>query len=186
MPGTVSFPLLMAISSPALQLGFAHAKINRDYIVKPEFDGSETHAAIQKWISLNSFAARILGSKLQESFNLGVWELRDGLEEKHPSEAARDTHLSTASEWLLHAGEELHRFSSAAAGSLNDWEVSVTSTGSLVPAPSKGPSLTRWSFWKTRLGELSQEMSHEAKEEGLKERVDGVVAKMDLIEKGDK
>ncbi|ATY59651.1 hypothetical protein CCM_09380 [Cordyceps militaris CM01] len=153
---------------------------------KPELDGKEDHASLQRWISLNSFAARILGHRIQSSFNLGLWELRAGLEEKHPSEASRDLHLSTASEWLWHAGDELHRLSSAAAGSLKQEEVDLTKAGSLVEAPIKGPSKDRWTFWKKRLGELSSEMSCAAKEEGLKERVDGVVKKMSTIEKGGK
>ncbi|TQV98193.1 hypothetical protein IF1G_03936 [Cordyceps javanica] len=153
---------------------------------KPELkQGKEDHAALQKWISLNSFAARILGHQLQSSFNLGLWELRAGLEEKHPSEASRDLHLNTASEWLWHAGDELHRLSGAAA-TLKQDEVDVTRTGSLVDAPSKGPSKDRWAFWKKRLGDLSSDLSCAAKEEGLKERVDGVIKKMDTIEKGGK
>ncbi|OAA78933.1 hypothetical protein LEL_02419 [Akanthomyces lecanii RCEF 1005] len=152
---------------------------------KPEFDGKEDHASLQKWISLNSFAARILGSRVQSSFNLGLWELRAGLEEKHSSDASRDLHLNTASEWLWHAGEELHRLSTA-AGTLDQQELDVTKTGSLVEAPAKGPSKDRWTFWKKRLTELSSDLSCAAKEEGLKERVDGVVSKMSSIEKGNK
>ncbi|KAM3457655.1 hypothetical protein NHJ6243_007744 [Beauveria neobassiana] len=153
--------------------------------VKPELDGKEDHAAVQKWISLNSFAARILGHRIQSSFNLGLWELRAGLEEKHPSEASRDLHLNTASEWLWHAGDELHRLSTA-ANTLNQQELDITKTGSLVEVPGKGPSKDRWVFWKKRLGELSSELSCAAKEEGLKERVDGVVKKMSTLEKGGK
>ncbi|KAM3481519.1 hypothetical protein MY8738_004458 [Beauveria namnaoensis] len=149
---------------------------------KPELDGKEDHAAVQKWISLNSFAARLLGHRIQSSFNLGLWELRAGLEEKHPSEASRDLHLNTASEWLWHAGDELHRLSTA-ANTLNQQELDITKTGSLVEVPGKGPSKDRWVFWKKRLGELSSELSCAAKEEGLKERVDGVVKKMSTLEK---
>lgn len=64
----------------------------------------------------------------------------------------------------------------------------MTKTGSLAAAaaPAKGPSKDRWTFWKKRLAELSSELSSTAKEEGLKERVDGVVAKMATIEQGSK
>ncbi len=163
----------------------ARAETLTQSTVKPEFDGKEDHASLQKWISLNSFAARILGSRMQSSFNLGLWELRAGLEEKHSSDASRDLHLNTASEWLWHAGEELHRLSTA-AGTLHQQELDVTKTGSLVEAPAKGPSKDRWTFWKKRLTELSSDLSCAAKEEGLKERVDGVVSKMSSIEKGNK
>ncbi|OAA70235.1 hypothetical protein ISF_02209 [Cordyceps fumosorosea ARSEF 2679] len=149
---------------------------------KPELDGTEDHASLQKWISLNSFAARILGHKIQSSFNLGLWELRAGLEEKHPSDASRDLHLNTTSEWLWHAGNELYRLSYN--GTLSQGDVDMTKTGSLVAVPTKGLSKDRWTFWKKRLGELSSEMSCAAKEEGLKERVDGVIQKMSTIEKG--
>ncbi|KAJ6785569.1 hypothetical protein PWT90_10664 [Aphanocladium album] len=158
---------------------------------KPDFedkDEKKDKVALQKWISLNSFAARIFGRKIQSSFNLGLWELRAGLEEKHPSEASRDLHLNTASEWLYHAGDELWRISNAAA-TLGQDEVDVTATGSLVEessAAAKGPSRERWTFWKKRLRELTSEMSHATKEEGLKERVDGVINKMNTIEKGKK
>lgn len=124
---------------------------------------------------------------MQSSFNLGLWELRAGLEEKHASEASRDLHLNTASEWLWHAGAELHRLSTAAGdGALDQQEVDVTKTGSLVESSAKGPSKDRWTFWKKRLAELSSDLSCAAKEEGLKERVDGVVSKMSSIEKGNK
>lgn len=150
---------------------------------KPELDGKEDHAELQKWVSLNSFAARILGKQLQSSFHLALWELRAALEEKHASEAARDLHLKTASEWIWHAGGELHRLSQEhVKTALPEDQLKITGTGGLVTTETKGPSKERWAFWKQRFGELSQELSHAAKEEGLKERVDGVVSVMDLIE----
>ena len=69
------------------------------------FDGSDRdNEAIREWISLNSFAARMFGTKLQSWDNFAIWELRSGLEEPPLSTpSAKETSLATACEWITHA-----------------------------------------------------------------------------------
>ncbi|KAH0492640.1 hypothetical protein TgHK011_007585 [Trichoderma gracile] len=129
----------------------------------PNFDGSPEEATeIAQWISLNSFAARLLGASAQSWTNFALWELRDGLEEPLPNDQARDTHLTTASEWIIHAGKVLHDEGRKNA-QLDDWDVRALRPGSLFEGGSSGFSQQRWSFWKKRLQELSAEADGRAK-----------------------
>lgn len=127
-------------------------------LVSIKFDGSEKDKAnIQEWVSLNSFAARLLGASLQDWINFAVWELRAGLEEPLSTAAAKDMHLTTASEWLLHAGKVLHA-EGAKAKKLEDHEARVLASGSLLKDQS-GATPQRWEFWKQRLAVLGGETS---------------------------
>ncbi|KAM0252878.1 hypothetical protein ACHAQJ_007508 [Trichoderma viride] len=129
----------------------------------PEFNNSPDQATkIAQWISLNSFAARLLGSSVQSWTNFALWELRDRLEEPLPSEQARDTHLTTASEWITHAGKVLYDEARKGA-QLDEEKVQSLRPGSLLEGGSSGFSEARWNFWKKKLEELSVGASAEAK-----------------------
>lgn len=121
-------------------------------------DGSEADKArVQEWISLNAFAARILGAKIQSWMNFAIWELRAGLEEPLTSASAKDLHLATASAWLTHAGKALH--TEAALGVKPEGqEAKILQGGSLIKEVT-GNTTERWQFWKKRLAELAPEAS---------------------------
>ncbi|KAG8423719.1 hypothetical protein J3458_000588 [Metarhizium acridum] len=121
----------------------------------PDFDGSEKdNATIQEWISLNSFAARIYGASLQPWVNLGIWELRSGLEEAPEDRPnAKDTRIATAYEWIVHAGKELYA-NGRQAQQLDAMEQRALKPGSLLKIEASGLSNDRWSFWRERIGVL--------------------------------
>ncbi|PTB77829.1 hypothetical protein M440DRAFT_1421569 [Trichoderma longibrachiatum ATCC 18648] len=129
----------------------------------PDFEGSPEDAAkIAEWLSLNSFAARLLGASAAFWTNFALWELRDGLEEPLSNEEARDTHLTTASEWMIRAGKVLYDEVRKNV-ELDEHDVRALAPGSLFEGGSPGSSQQRWTFWKKRLQELSAEAGAEAK-----------------------
>ncbi len=144
--------------------------------MSPNYDGTDSDALLQGWISLNSFAARTLYLR-PNAYNLGIWQLRSALEEPLPEKpAAQHTQLAAACEWLTHAGKQLHSLSTQ--GTADEHTVQVTEAGSQFGGRG-GPSQERWQFWKTRLGDLAPEVTSE----GLKERIEGVVEVMNSMEK---
>lgn len=132
----------------------------------PEFDDSPEQAAkIARWTALNSFAARLLGSAVRLWTNFALWELRDGLEEPPVNDQARDTHLITASEWIIHAGPVLCGAALDRAR-LDEHDTQSLRPGSLYEGGSAGFSRERWNFWVDRLDELrSAATDEEVKEE---------------------
>ncbi|KHO01789.1 uncharacterized protein MAM_00790 [Metarhizium album ARSEF 1941] len=126
-----------------------------EWNLSPDFDGSEKDdATVQEWISLNSFAARIYGASLQSWENLGIWELRAGLEETPEDRPnAKDTRIATAYEWIVHAGKELYA-NGRQAKQLDAMEKRALKTGSLLKIETSGLSNDRWNFWRERLGVL--------------------------------
>lgn len=152
--------------------------ISRDYSVIPKFDGSDKDAeTIAAWISLNSFTARMLGASLQPFTNFAIWGLRSALEEPSSSEPnARDANLEVACEWFTHAGRVLHD-KSREAEKLEDADARMLRTGEALEA-QPGFSEQRWTFWREKLSEMSDETSDAA----LKERVHKVVGTMKGLE----
>ncbi|PTB68946.1 hypothetical protein BBK36DRAFT_1157184 [Trichoderma citrinoviride] len=129
----------------------------------PDFnDSPEDATKTAQWLSLNTFAARLLGASVQSWTNLALWELRDGLEEPLPSGQARDTHLTAASEWIVQAGRVLYAEVRNKA-QLDERHVRALGPGSMLEGGSSGFNRQRWAFWKKRLQELSGEASGTAK-----------------------
>ncbi|RFU81863.1 hypothetical protein TARUN_326 [Trichoderma arundinaceum] len=129
----------------------------------PNFDSSPEEATkIAQWISLNSFAARLLGSSVQSWTNFALWELRDGLEEPLPTQQAKDTHLITASEWITHAGRVLEGEGQKGT-QLDENDTRALAAGTLLVEGGSGFSETRWRFWSKRLEELGADAGAEAK-----------------------
>ena len=128
-------------------------------------------SASPEWTSLNSFAARLLGNSTQSWNNFGIWELRSALEEPSRSSADRDGHLSSASEWILHAGNVLRAKEGMAE--LDDMEKRMLKGGSLFKG-EPGLSDERWAFWKQRF----QELGGQVEDQELKQKIDKVVEKM--------
>ena len=132
----------------------------------PDYDGSDKdRQTIREWISINSFAARLYGAGLQNWVNLGIWELRPGLEEPLSDKPGdRATHLATACEWIEHAGERL-RADGTQAQTLDEMEQRALKTGSLLEG-SPGLSEKRWQFWQKRIAELSADAAPEDRARG--------------------
>jgi hypothetical protein len=141
--------------------------------VSPDFDGSEQDAAtIQEWISLNSFAARIYGASLQSWVNLGIWELRSGLEEPPEDRPnAKDTRIATAYEWIVHAGKELYA-NGQQVQKLDAMEQRALKPGSLLKMEAAGLSKERWRFWRERMGVLGAGAGSGAAKEKAQKAVD--------------
>ncbi|KAH6605692.1 hypothetical protein Trco_004845 [Trichoderma cornu-damae] len=131
----------------------------------PEFDNNSPQQAttIAQWVSLNSFAARLLGSSVQSWTNFALWELRDALEEPPPTEQAKDMRLTTASEWIEHAGLQLER-EGRKGTQLDEHDARALGPGSLLEGADSGFSKERWRFWGARLEELSAGASAETQE----------------------
>lgn len=143
------------------------------------YDGSDSdNAKIQEWISLNSFAARIFGANLQTWVNLAIWEFRSGLEEPPlSSQAAKDTALATACEWITHAGKALHE-QGRQVQQLDAMERRALKPGKLFESGEPGLSDERWRFWRERMGV----MGAGAGSGGLKERAQKAVERMKELE----
>ncbi|PNY23326.1 Uncharacterized protein TCAP_06734 [Tolypocladium capitatum] len=147
--------------------------------MSPMYDGSDKdNAAIQEWISLNSFAARILGANLQTWVNLAIWEFRSGLEEPPlSSQAAKETALATACEWVTHAGKALHE-QGRRVQQLDAMEQRALKAGTLFEGGKPGLSDERWQFWRERMGVLGAE----AGSGELRERAQRAVERMKELE----
>ncbi|KAL7955514.1 hypothetical protein V8C34DRAFT_244496 [Trichoderma compactum] len=139
------------------------AVVREEWNASPEFDNKPDQATkIAQWLSLNSFAARLLSASVQDWTNFAIWELRDGLEEPLSTDEARDTHLVTASEWFTQAGQVLYDETKNSI-ELDSQATRALSPGSLIEGTKSGFNEKRWSFWKKRLEELSADASAEAK-----------------------
>lgn len=163
------------------QCAFSNPKTDALFcdIARPSFDGTGQDAsAVSEWVSLNSFAARILGVGLQDWDNFAIWELRATLEEADStSESIKDAQLATACEWITQAGKYLHEKGRKGV-TLDDADARSLKTGKLLPDVKPGLSDERWTFWRERLAELSKGASNDA----LKEKVERVVKLMKTLE----
>ncbi|QYS95712.1 hypothetical protein H0G86_002988 [Trichoderma simmonsii] len=139
------------------------AVMREEWNASPDFDNKPDQATkIAQWLSLNSFAARLLGASVSDWTNFAIWELRDGLEEQLSTDEARDTHLITASEWITQAGQVLYKETKNSV-ELDSQATQALSPGSLIDGTKSGFNEERWSFWKQRLEELSANARAEAK-----------------------
>lgn len=131
----------------------------------------------QEWVSLNSFAARLLGTSTTSWTNFGLWEIRSALEET-PSTTAhlRETVLFAACEWVLHAGPVLYE-ESQSHRELDDHDARSLMPGELV---STGPGFSkeRWVFWRERFAVLGGQAG-----EDVRGRVEETVALMKELER---
>ncbi|KAL7788818.1 hypothetical protein V8C43DRAFT_287180 [Trichoderma afarasin] len=144
------------------------AVMREEWNASPEFDGKPDQATkIAQWLSINSFAARLLGASVSDWTNFAIWELRDGLEEPVSTDEARDTHLITASEWITQAGQVLYNETKNSI-ELDSQTTQALRPGSLVEGTKSGFNEERWSFWKKQLEELSAKASAEAKKRAEK------------------
>ncbi|KAK7220966.1 hypothetical protein V2G26_008969 [Clonostachys chloroleuca] len=126
----------------------------------PKFDGSDKdNAAISSWISLNSFAARLLGSSITSGTEFAIWALRDGLEEEHDSSAELNGHIAVTHEWVVNAGQVL--LNGAAKNQELDDTQKRTLKGGKLFGGEPGLNKERWTFWQQRVEELSSKTDNE-------------------------
>ena len=104
----------------------------------------------QKWINLNSFAARILGHGLEHWDSYAIWELRAALEEPTKAKSIMNCEVAAAAEWILHAEERLTGMFHEDVGPVVARE---TEPGALYQGKA-GLCRARWAFWKMRFAEI--------------------------------
>lgn len=136
--------------------------------------GKADPEAIARWISLNSFASRLLGSGTQDWVNFAIWEIRDALEETPVSDAHRDCSVSAAVEWFLYSGELLRTRRLARSEDLDGMEKRMFQGGKLFGGEA-GLSDERWAFWTQRLRTLAEEVG----EADIKAKIEQALKKMD-------
>ena len=136
----------------------AGALLTRDPTA-PTSDGeAPNEESARKWISLNSFAARVLNKDLADWTDFAVWQLRSSLEEPVRAGAVADCDVAAAAEWILRGGEGL--FARLEEGDLADDEARRTKPGSLYRGKA-GLCRARWEFWKGRFGDVGDEVDEE-------------------------
>ncbi|OJJ50303.1 hypothetical protein ASPZODRAFT_128923 [Penicilliopsis zonata CBS 506.65] len=141
----------------------------RDNWISPTYQGKVPEAQdAEKWKSLNSFAARMLGKRLGSWWNFAMWELQAALEEEYKDQAIADCNVTVACEWIVHSGDYIFEQIGNADGQ--------SEQGPLYSGPP-GLCLERWNFWKRRLREMSQLVSGPLKHEVLSaaDRMDKLV-----------
>ena len=132
---------------------------------------SLTPADSARWVSFNSFVARLLDSSIVPWIELPIWSLRESLESDLstlPTPLHRDTQILTACHWAVWARDLILR-QSQASKELSESETRSLRPGELYDGPS-GYSLPRLRFWESRLRELKDQ-------EGLSEQVKAAVEK---------
>lgn len=113
--------------------------------------GNEAEEKIKEWINLNSFVARLLSISLAPWTVLGVWALRDALEEESSGRKV-ECDIAVAKEWLQHGGPVLRQQTLAAENK----EERIMAGGTLYQGPAK-LCPERWNFWKERLSQISDQ-----------------------------
>lgn len=132
---------------------------------EPAFDDeTAVEEAAQKWINLNSFAARLLNSGLGKWTNFGIWELREGLEEPSQAKPVVNCRVAVAAEWILRAGEGL--FAQLSEKDLSDDDARITQGGTLYDGKA-GLCRARWEFWKMRFAEVSKQVDKDVAERAI-------------------
>jgi len=119
-----------------------------------------------QWLNLNSFVARLLGSR--EVFfasSFAIWQLRKGLEEYLAEDLrsdfqspvpAVDSKVAVACEWLIHAGPTILEESLLESQGLLALDEDRRKSLRAGPVFSGHPgfNIERWGFWKRRLWKL--------------------------------
>jgi hypothetical protein len=125
----------------------------------PTFETASEDAK-QEWISLNSFSARLLNVGLLGGTNIPIWALQEALEEDILFEPARAT-IVAAAEWILHARNAL--FTRISEEPANPDTLQATAQGPLYEGKA-GLPLERWTFWKRRFREISDDLEEPVKQ----------------------
>lgn len=142
----------------------------------PISNGAEpTPCSAQQWISLNSYAARLLGLRLGHWTHLAVWTLMTALEQ--PPKVYRSSlncAVAAAAEWIIHSGyfiferiTELGTDGRSGERRGEGDESSRVSVGPLFKGKA-GLTMERWHFWKQRFGEVRKLLDAQAKKKAIK------------------
>jgi hypothetical protein len=139
--------------------------------------------ALDEWLNLNSFIARLFGGLVRGFMGFAVWVMRYGLEEdsRHMgSESISDTRIHVACEWIKQGGQRLLRESLLNSLSIkpeNANHGSSSARGSLYTGIG-GFNLERWVFWKRRLTELRKGVGA-----SIHAPIDEAITTMTVVEK---
>jgi hypothetical protein len=128
-----------------------------------------------KWLSLNSFVARLKREDLIYGTYFAIWQLRDAVEEENPVREVANCKISVACEWIIRSGIELYR---EALNGVTQGDESVMSSGPLYKG-QLGLCPERWLFWKSRLSNVSMD---EVDEEVVK-MAQQAVGEMERVER---
>lgn len=142
--------------------------------VNPIANDSSDEKERSAWISINSFIARLHGALVITSTNYAIWSLRSALEERLDAAWQIQCAVSTAHEWIVHAGPTLYKVSQSPE-KLDEAAQRSLRGGELTKA-GPGLSIERWAFWKARLEELGRGEGGE--------KAEGVVGEMIETEGG--
>ena len=94
-----------------------------------------------------------------------MWALRDALEEDISFEPARATIVLAAAEWILHARNTL--FTRVSKEPANPDTLQATAQGPLYEGKAGLPP-ERWTFWKRRFREMSDDLKEPVKQAAIK------------------
>ena len=116
---------------------------------------------MEKWVNLNSFAARLLGMNLPQWDNYAIWQLRSTLEEPSQRKEILNCEVSAAAQWMLQGGADLFK---RLDGDLSDEETRMTKPGSLYDGRA-GLCRERWDFWKKRFADVGEQVDSDPGQE---------------------
>ncbi|RSL44806.1 hypothetical protein CEP54_014535 [Fusarium duplospermum] len=153
----------------------------RDFWFDPTELDDWTPEAVSEWRNLNSFVARFKTETFTRWFNLPVWQLRGGLEEKLDKGPILNSRLWIATEWILHYGEIIFEYQ-ASEEVLEESSARSLRGGSLCLgiAPL---SWERMAFWKKRLAEMWSEREALGLSNKLAKKVVKAAEKIDEFER---
>jgi hypothetical protein len=143
----------------------------REFFYIPESPSPEDHS---KWLSLNSFAARLTGEGVLEGIHLALYQLRIALEEENVTREDANSNISVASVWIIRSGLRLYLKS---RNTVLPEKPRMQETGSLYGGPS-GLCPERWQFWKLRFSKVMDEVDEE-----VAKMVRQAIDRMEFIEK---
>jgi len=124
-------------------------------LLRDDWCGPPTPEKAGEWLNLNSFTARITSEGLIDGSILGLWEIREALEEENSTKAIANCNISVASEWIIRSGTKLYSEVLNAAP-LDESEARATMGGDLYKGQA-GFCQERWDFWKFRLSMVNKD-----------------------------
>lgn len=137
-----------------------------------------TEAEMNKWKNQNSFNARLTGPEWAPWLNFPIWQLRSALEEPPLKGPVQECRVWIATEWLIRCAEKLLEYQGSGQGPLN-----VLKTGSLCSEDIPQLGISRWEFWKKRLGEFAANAESFEFEGVILERISESLKRMEAAQK---
>lgn len=106
--------------------------------------------AYDRWVNLNTFAARVYNQNIVELYDLGVYSVRGAFErDNYPSPEADKCYVDAAAQWMIYSAPKLFLLTQTS----NRGRATFPSRGYVV---LEGPAfhgttvitLARWIYWK--------------------------------------